>query len=166
MSTMQVGREHAVGELVETLLRFHRALKLHGTEWAGVAGELRRGDVVLLGMLHTHGAMRPGHIAARLGCGPSVVSRQLAALDEGGLVERATDPGDGRAELVSISDLGRERLAEVREALARRLADRLQDWPADDVRRATALVDDLVERLLDPALTPTSTRPTPTGKDD
>ncbi len=154
MSTMMVGREHAVGELVETLLRFHRALKLHGSEWADLAGGLRRGDVVVLGMLHAHGAMRPGHIAARLGCGPSVVSRQLGALTEAALVDRATDPDDRRAELVSISEAGRARLGVVRDALARRLAERLGDWPVDDVRLATSLVDDLVERLLEP---PTST---------
>lgn len=153
MSTMTSTREHAVGDLVETLLRFHRALKLRGAEWSGVADGLRRGDVVVLGMLDAHGALRPGQIAGRLGCGPSVVSRQLATLTEAGLVARETDPLDGRAELVTLTATGRERLGRVREALARRLADRLGDWPADDVRRATALVDDLVERLLDPELT-------------
>ena len=71
-------------------------------------------------------------------------------LAEAGLVDRATDPLDGRAELVLVSRLGLQRLGEVRDALARRLADRLDDWPADDVRRATELVDALVERLLDP----------------
>ncbi|WP_084597085.1 MarR family winged helix-turn-helix transcriptional regulator [Nocardioides aequoreus] len=158
MSTMQVGREHAVGELVETLLRFHRALKVHGSEWADLAGGLRRGDVVVLGMLHAHGAMRPGHIAARLGCGPSVVSRQLAALTESDLVDRVSDPHDGRAELVSITASGRARLGEVHDALSRRLADRLDGWPADDVRRATQLVDDLVQRLLEPPTSPTTTK--------
>lgn len=143
-------RADAVGDLVEAMLGFHRALRRRGDEWGEVASDLSRTDVVLLGTLAAQGPMRPGRIAAKLGCSASVVSRRLAALDEADLVTRDTDPLDGRAELVSLSRGGRARLDGVRRQLAEHLAERLQDWPADDVGRATALVSDLTDRLVRP----------------
>lgn len=143
-------RADAVGDLVEAMLGFHGALRRRGEEWGEVAADLSRTDVVILGLLATQGPLRPGRIADRLGCSPSVVSRRLAALDHAGHVTRDTDPLDGRAELVAVSAAGRDRLALVHRALAEQLAERLEDWAADDVVRATALVSDLTDRLVRP----------------
>jgi len=145
-------RADAVMELVDGLVRFNRVLKARGGDW-GQSVALSRGDVFALGVLEARGSMRAGHLATATAVAPSVVSRQLAVLDAAGLVSRTPDPADGRAELVSITDRGRDRLHTVRVALAAALADRLDGWGADDLTRAAAVVDALTQRLNPPAAT-------------
>lgn len=149
-SVSTVSTVDAVGDLVEAMLGFHRALRRRGDEWGETIEGLSRTDVVTLGLLGSHGPSRPGRLAELLACDRSVVSRRLAVLDQAGLVTRAADPQDRRAELVDLSPLGRTRLAGVRRLLAAQLAERLDDWPADEVARATRLVSDLTERLVRP----------------
>lgn len=140
-------REQAIGDLVEALVGFHRTLASRAPGWSEAAGGLPRGDVVLLGTLGSRGPMRPGRLAARLGCGPAVVSRRLARVEREELVARRPDPYDGRADLVELTALGRRRLEEARLGLARRLAAGLGHWSPDAVRTAERLVRELAVRL-------------------
>ena len=77
-----------------------------------------------------HGPLRLTELARREAVTAPTMSRVLAALDEQGLVVRASDPQDARGVLVSLSPSGAARLAEVRShrtaLIARRLA-RLDD---------------------------------------
>jgi DNA-binding MarR family transcriptional regulator len=71
---------------------------------------LRRSDASVLKILMKDGEQRGGEIAAKLGVDPSVVSRQLTALEADGLVSRRPDPADARVGLVSMSERGRAQL--------------------------------------------------------
>jgi DNA-binding MarR family transcriptional regulator len=77
-----------------------------------------------------HGPLRLSELARREAVTAPTMSRVLAALDEQGLVIRTPDPQDARGVLISVSDAGAARLAEVRShrtaLVARRLA-RLDD---------------------------------------
>jgi DNA-binding MarR family transcriptional regulator len=53
-------------------------------------------------------------------------------LEERGWVERAADPSDGRASLITITEAGRTRLREHREARSQRIAERLARLDAED----------------------------------
>ena len=145
-------RTEAVLQLFEGLVSFQRALCGRGGQWDQVVTGLTRGDVTTLGVLGAHGPIRPGRVAQVLGVDPSVVSRQLAGLDRLGLVRRDTDPHDGRAELVELTDLGRERLAVARAAVGAVLAERLERWESADLVRATEIVRDLTDRLAHPVV--------------
>jgi len=147
---MQRDRIEAVEGLFDGLVRFSRALKALSGDWGHATHDLSRGDVVTLGVLEARGSTRPGRIAAALNVDPSVISRQLVTLARLGLVTRGTDPEDGRAELITITPQGRERLAQAREAICLALADRLGHWGLDDIARATAMVDDLSTHLQHP----------------
>ncbi len=77
-----------------------------------------------------HGPLRLSELARREAVTAPTMSRVLTALDEQGLVARASDPGDARGVLISISDTGRTRLQEMRShrtALIARRLDRLDD---------------------------------------
>ena len=50
--------------------------------------------------------MRLGALGRRLGITPSTLTRNLARLEEQGLVTRIADPGDGRAARVSLTAAG------------------------------------------------------------
>ncbi len=149
-TTVEPRRTQAVQDLFEVLLRFSRALKARGADWGQSVHGLSRADIVTLGVLETRGNLRPSRIAAAMAVDPSVVSRQLAALDRLGLISRGTDPDDGRAELITITPEGRERLVEVRTAMCASLAERLDQWGLEDITTATAMVDDLADRLHQP----------------
>jgi len=148
--TVERDRIEAVQVLFDGLIRFSRALKSRSGDWGQLPGDLSRGDLVTLGVLDARGSIRPGQIAAALNVDPSVVSRQLATLARLDLVTRGTDPDDGRAELITITPHGRERLIHAREAMCVALAERLGHWTLEEIARATAMVEDLSHHLQQP----------------
>ena len=152
-------RSDAVARLFDALIGFSRSLKARGGDWASFDPDLSRGDIVFLGVVAAHGRLRPGHIAAKLAVDASVVSRQLAGLHRLGLVERGPDPDDRRAELVSLTAAGHERLARTRDLMCGALAERLDHWDVDAVRDAAAMVEDLGRRLHEPLLPHPETTP-------
>lgn len=84
---------------------------------------------------------RIGDIAERNIADASTVSRQVSHLTSLGLLEKVPDPGDGRAQLVALSDEGRALLDELvirREAWFHEL---LADWPEEDVQAFISYVD-------------------------
>jgi DNA-binding MarR family transcriptional regulator len=145
MATTSIDRDRieAVQTLFDGLVRFGRALKARSGDWGHAAPDLTRGDIVTLGVLEARGSTRPGQIAAALNVDPSVISRQLVSLARLDLISRGTDPEDGRAELISITPQGRERLVQAREAICLALAERLAHWDLDEIDRAAAMVEDL-----------------------
>ena len=97
----------------------------------------------LLALLQDTGPLRASDLVVRLGLDKSTVSRQVAHLVELGLVDRAADPVDGRAQVLTPSPEGAARLARIRDVRRARWEDDLADWPASDV----AALADLLRRL-------------------
>jgi DNA-binding MarR family transcriptional regulator len=126
---------------VALLLRRARAIS------ARLAGELHPkldGSAYgLLALLEDTGPLRASDLVVRLGLDKSTVSRQVAHLVELGLVERAADPHDGRAQVLTPSPEGSARLAHIREARRARWEADLAQWPAEDV----AILGELLGRL-------------------
>lgn len=94
----------------------------------------------LLALLNDAGPQRASDLVARLGVDKSTVSRQVASLVELGLVDRQTDPEDGRAQLLTPSTEGAARLTRIREARRARWEADLGDWPVEDVARLAELL--------------------------
>jgi DNA-binding MarR family transcriptional regulator len=97
----------------------------------------------LLALLQDAGPLRASELVLRLGLDKSTVSRQVASLVDLGLVDRAPDPDDGRAQVLTPSPEGSARLARIREARRARWEADLSDWPQDDIRA----LGDLLNRL-------------------
>ena len=123
------------------LLRRSRAIS------ARLAGELHPdldgAAYGLLSLLQDAGPLRASELVTRIGLDKSTVSRQVAHLVDLGLVDRAADPVDGRAQVLTTSAVGSARLARVRAVRRARWEDDLSDWPASDV----ATLADLLRRL-------------------
>jgi DNA-binding MarR family transcriptional regulator len=143
----ELNRTDAVRALFDGLQQFSRALRSRSGEWGHAFRDLSRGDLVILGVVARQDSIRSGQIAVTLGVDPSVVSRQLAALERLGLVARCADPADRRAELVSATPLGREQLQGARAAMCEALAQRLGDWDPDSIQHAATVVRDLAGLL-------------------
>ncbi|MEJ5866794.1 MarR family winged helix-turn-helix transcriptional regulator [Pseudokineococcus sp. 5B2Z-1] len=123
-------------DLLEEARGLHRStralLRRPASDRAGAAAE------AVLALLAEAGEVRPGALACRVGASPSVLSRQLADLEEAGLVERRADPDDGRAHLVRTSPDGDALLAATASARAERLRGVLDAWSEQDARAALA----------------------------
>jgi len=59
------------------------------------------------------GPLRPSEVAERLGIVARSATDAVSGLVSSGFVERRTDPADGRAQLLALSESGRTALAEV-----------------------------------------------------
>jgi DNA-binding MarR family transcriptional regulator len=87
----------------------------------------------LLALLQDAGPLRASDLVARLGLDKSTVSRQVGTLVQLGLVDRAADPADGRAQVLTPSAEGSARLSRIREARRARWEEDLAGWPVEDV---------------------------------
>ncbi|MFI7482755.1 MarR family winged helix-turn-helix transcriptional regulator [Kocuria sp. M1R5S2] len=144
---MPVSHETAV-ELVRDLLELQRVMKRLTKSEPGRRA-LSPTSIALLYYLIGSGPSRATVMAAETGLGPSGLSRQLAGLDDSGLVERTPDPEDGRAALVSITDRGREQVRAVLEEDAHSLASRLEDWDEERARASRSAINEITTVFLD-----------------
>ena len=123
------------------LLRRSRAIS------ARLAGELHPdldgAAYGLLALLQDTGPLRASDLVARIGLDKSTVSRQISHLVDLGLVDRAADPVDGRAQVLTPSAEGSARLARIRDVRRARWERDMSDWPPADV----ATLADLLHRL-------------------
>ena len=97
-----------------------------------------------LEILAAEGALRLGALGQRLGITPSTLTRNLARLEERGLVERTVDDVDARAFRASLTPAGRRAAAAVRAAEVRFAGQILDRLPRHE---ASAVVEHL-EHLL------------------
>jgi DNA-binding MarR family transcriptional regulator len=88
----------------------------------------------LLAGVHAHSWARASDLALHFGLGKATVSRQLKVLAQLELIDRESDPADGRAHVLVLTEEGRQRLERARTARRRRWHAMLGTWPVDDVR--------------------------------
>ncbi len=81
--------------------------------------------------------VRLSDIAGSVELDLSTISRQIRDLVAAGLIARTPDPADGRAALLSLTDLGASVLEAVSESRRRELALAIADW-SDEERNALA----------------------------
>ena len=69
---------------------------------------LYRGQPPVLHFLSAEGAMSQKELADKLYLSPATMTVTLKRMEKAGLIERHTDPGDQRVQLVRVTDYGRE----------------------------------------------------------
>ena len=133
---------HAAAARVERELSvmFGRARSIALSLAAEVHPGLDSASYALLLNLVDRSPVRAAEVADRVSLDKSTVSRQIARLEELGLIERVADPSDGRARLVQLTVAGRRRLDAVREQRLAKLRARLDTWPIEDLREFSRLL--------------------------
>jgi len=99
---------------------------------SGLDGD--QSPMFLLVKLAHHGPSRASDLAEMVGADPSTVSRQVASLVKGGLLERRADPDDGRASILVPTELGRQRIEEYGRRRAVTMKPVIADWSTQDRR--------------------------------
>jgi DNA-binding MarR family transcriptional regulator len=77
----------------------------------------------------------------------STVSRQVSTLVQHGLLEKVTDPSDGRAQVVTLSDEGHALLRELQAQRVAWFQDLLADWTTEEAEQFAAHVARFTETL-------------------
>jgi DNA-binding MarR family transcriptional regulator len=98
------------------------------------------GSFWLLKTLATSGPQRVTDLAACGGLDVSTVSRHVAQLDSAGLIERAPDPADGRAQRVKLSAAGTERFDAALSARRALLERCLESWDPRELEQLERLL--------------------------
>ena len=104
------------------------------------------GDLVALralGVVEQYQPVRVGHFAQGYLCSQPAATKVLARLEEAGYVHREASPNDKRASQLSLTDIGRARLAENRSMMAERMKPYFEALTPGDrlgVQRALGLV--------------------------
>jgi DNA-binding MarR family transcriptional regulator len=135
-----IGRQ--VGRFIRLSERLYATLK-----WNEAGRGLERPAYILLSRVAVDGPFRLSALATDVSLDLSTVSRQVAALENAGLVRRLPDPSDKRASLVEVTELGGEVFAENRERWLAIWEDLLADWTPQERRQFAALFTRLNESL-------------------
>ena len=121
---------------VETIQREMTAFARRARASAGrLHPELSLVSYTLLSHLEERDGRRATDLAAHYALDKSTVSRQVAALERAGLIERRPDPEDHRVQVLHLTDAGRRILAQVTENRQAAFRERLADWPEEDLQR-------------------------------
>ncbi|WP_280668301.1 MULTISPECIES: MarR family winged helix-turn-helix transcriptional regulator [unclassified Kitasatospora] len=94
----------------------------------------------MLGHIHEAGQVRMTDVGAHFGVGKATVSRQIKTLEELGLVARESDPLDGRASLVSLTEEGAKRYRRAHDARLLAFREMLGGWDPSDVTQFAVLL--------------------------
>jgi DNA-binding MarR family transcriptional regulator len=107
-------------------------------------------DAWLLGRITDTGPVRLSALAAWQEVDRSTMTTEVRRLEALGLVERATDPSDGRAVLVAATATGAARHRHTKRTARKLYAQLLADWSEDDVRAAAQVARRLTETFEGP----------------
>lgn len=136
---------HAIDDLFDVLMRYVRIRDraVHSTVLTA-DGEIE--TAAYKGLFHlVRTSMRSSELATALNADPSTVSRHVAFLVKEGLVRREADPADGRATLLVITDLGRDRVDSMRRMRREAMNAVMTDWTDDDLQTLVSLLNRFVD---------------------
>ncbi|MBM9505905.1 MarR family winged helix-turn-helix transcriptional regulator [Actinacidiphila acididurans] len=132
------GRDAALDTIQRELTAFARRARATA---ARMHPELSLVSYTILAHLEEQQGCRATDLAAYYLLDKSTVSRQVAALERLGLIERRTDSTDHRVQVLHLAPRGNEVLAAARERRKQTFEERFADWdPADLGRFAEYLV--------------------------
>jgi DNA-binding MarR family transcriptional regulator len=117
---------------------------------AAVAAGLTPTKISVLLHVARAGRIRLSELSDGEGINPTMMSRVIAALAEGGLVERVSDPGDRRAAFVEVTKAGNklaERIRRERTDALNEALDGLDEQERAHIEAALPALERLAEQL-------------------
>lgn len=130
--------DEAIDVIYRELSRFARRARSRS---ARLHPDLSFVAYTLLSHIHKTGGCRATDLATHYLLDKSTVSRQIAALEAAGLVERVFDPDDHRVQTLRVTPAGRAKIEAAHQTLKGALRERLDGWDGEALRQ---LADHLV----------------------
>lgn len=110
-----------------------RARRITGERARAVHPRLRPAPLLVLARLVELGPMRVLALTTTLDMDRTVLSRAVANLESLGLVERESDPSDGRASFIAATPSARDRVEHVTSQWREWFDDFLDDWSPEQI---------------------------------
>ena len=123
----------------ELTLLVRRAQKVH-LRGGPTEQVVERAAYGILAWLHDTGPLRSSELAAHFHLDASTISRQVAALEQAGLVTREPDADDRRALRLRLTDRGRGVLTTTRAERRGVVRELLRSWSPEDLARFASLL--------------------------
>lgn len=131
----------AIAAVEEQFTALYRQVKAKMRQRASlVHPELQVMGYVILTTLKRCGPVHAGALIETLGMDKSLLSRQLRTLEELGLIGREPDPADKRSSILTLTEVGRERVTTVQAADRAALYGQLRDWEVADLNTLAELL--------------------------
>jgi DNA-binding MarR family transcriptional regulator len=144
MENIPASAVHAAKDIRSVFSRLRRRLR----EVAGLS-DLTPSQTSVLSRLERGVPASASALATLERVRPQSMAATLAAIQDHGLIRREPDPADGRRQLISLTEAGREVIAGSRrqreEWLARALTDHYTEAERQTIIEALVLLDRLVE---------------------
>lgn len=138
-TAVPVERTDALRDLeTEVGVLIRRIRRVIGERARAVHPDLLPASYLMLSYVREHGPLRASAMCAVFDIDKGAISRQVQHLIDLGLVDRAPDPEDGRATLLTASEDGVRRLEAVADQRRHQLDERLADWPAEELHAFAA----------------------------
>lgn len=83
--------------------------------------------------IYDNETVRAHEVVEAIGVDKATVSRQIAQLQDLGLVTRTSDPSDRRAQSVALTDVGQSKVGDLTKRRRAEFMERLDDWSAADL---------------------------------
>lgn len=123
----------------ELTLLVRRAQKVH-LRGGPTEQVVERAAYGILAWLHDTGPLRSSELAAHFHLDASTISRQVAALEQAGLVTREPDADDRRALRLRLTEHGRGVLTTTRAERRGVVRELLRSWSPEDLARFASLL--------------------------
>ena len=129
----------AIGTIELELVKLVRHLETFGRR-SSLYVRVDRAGYLAMRVLEDLGPMSTNALAHSLHLDASTVTRQIAPLERGGLIERRRDPADRRSSSIALTAEGIRCMSDVKQERLRRIEALVNDWDgADQVGFAAAL---------------------------
>ena len=141
----EVAMQQAPANAIRDVENQISALFTNGRTFLRQAARLVHPDLLpsglhLMRMLDKCGPMRPSTLAGQMDVDRSAISRLITSLDELGLIERTPDPKDKRAQMVAISEEGKQRLDALKSDTEGPIRVALREWDEEDIAALAQLL--------------------------
>lgn len=121
-------------------LLWRRARAINHQLSRSVHPDLETAAYGLLSVLLHEGQMRLTDLAKHIGVGKPSISRQIALLMTIGLVQKEDDPVDGRAQLIELTEAGREKMSSIQTGRQNAFHARLKNWDEAELASLATLL--------------------------
>jgi DNA-binding MarR family transcriptional regulator len=132
---------------VAAALRMSVGLLLRRMRQARPDGELTLPEAAALTRLGRGGPATPSALARQEQISPQSMGATIAALEARGLVERRTDPADGRRAVIHVTGQGQQKLTDKQNARIEQFARALSASFSQDELASLLAAAPLIERL-------------------
>lgn len=136
---------HHLEREVGVLMRRSRRVLSH--QASRVHPDLTGHTYLMLGFIKNEGPVRAAEIVEVFGVDKGAVSRGVQTLLDAGLIERAVDPDDRRAVLLSVTDEARERVSRIALERMHIVEETMGEWSTGELEEFVASFSRYNERL-------------------